>query len=492
MKKILVIEDEYINQDLYQVILSKAFSDIKILRALTGESGMLLASQEDPDVILLDLRLPDIDGFTVAAKLKANVQSSRIPILIVSALGNEPDIRAKAFSSGADGFVNKPFGKAELINNISLMLRIRNSEKLIEQQDRKLNYYIQSQTGILQDTPPDLISPETQDQYFFWETDGSGKVNVVSPGITQVLGYNPEELTQGNLELMFLPKEDQNVHFREFEWLGTKKEGGEVWLSITGFPILEEKSDGLRFRGLAQDITSQKTIQLQLEKSLLEIREYQDKIKGMNNALTRAEERERRKISEYLHDVLGATLAIANMKLTALQLDKIDSAQRIIILEASEMLQAAIKESRAVIYELSPPMLYELGMLPTLQWKLEEIEKQGRLTAKLECQTDFGVMDPEYLIFVYRLLSELLLNTVKHAQADKVRVKIKTLYDFLSLEVTDNGIGMDPGILYDLNRRSGFGLFSMRERIESIGGSFRIESEPMKYTTSYILLPISK
>lgn len=491
MKKILTIEDELITQHLYSHILTNAFQGCNISQAFCGEDGIKAAIDEQPDVILLDIRLPDMDGYEICKTLKSDKRTRDIPIVMVSALGNDTKVRVRALNSGADSFITKPFDKTEFIGFVAVMLRIRNAEKILKQQNDELDRVIQIQTQDYSEKEDRYQKISIFNQHFFWEINAQQKISFVSDGAETLIGYPSKELLGQHISSFKLfPEMGKQESFRDTELKGMKKDGQVIWLAVSGFPIYnsEEIFDG--FRGISHNISDRKEVQIDLEKSQKEINTYQNRLNSMNNALTRAEERERRKISEYLHDSLGATLALANMKLSTLAEDTLTPRVKRLIRETSDLLKNAISDSRTVIYELSPPMLYELGLVPTLRWKLEQVEKQGDLATKLDCETDFKGVDNEFLIFVYRIIAELLLNIMKHAHANMVVVKLGLNQNILTIDVKDNGDGMDTEILFTSEENSSYGLYSMRERVESLGGSMRITSEMGIYTQALIRLPV--
>ncbi len=491
MKKILAIEDEQINQDLYKHILSVAFPNYEVYQAFDGEEGLKIVFEELPDTILLDIKLPDMDGTDICRILKSDDRSKDIPIVMISALGNDTEVRVRALNAGADSFLTKPFNRTEFIGLISVMLRIRHAEQILKQQNHELDQYIQFQSKSYPENGAFSKQISAYDQHFFWELDEHSKITFLSAGAESIIGYTIEDLVGQDISKVNLfPVKNSSEPFRDIEWQGLKKDNQEIWLAVSGFPIFDPSKRFKGFRGLSHNITDRKKMQLNLEKSLQDIEGYQDRVRSMNRDLTRVEERERKNISEHLHDGLGATLAIANMKLSTLFEQNLDPDVQRIIHEASELLMNAINDSKSIIYELSPPMLYELGLMPTLKWKLEQVENQSGLETKLESEDDFKGIDNEFLIFVYRIISELLLNTMKHAKAERVVVSLKMLQNTLLIEVQDNGEGMDTEILYSSEKKSSYGLYNMRERIETLGGSLRIKSEIGQFTSTIIRLPV--
>jgi len=163
-----------------------------------------------------------------------------------------------------------------------------------------------------------------------------------------------------------------------------------------------------------------------------------------------------------------------------------------IISETSGLLDLAISESRSLTYDLSPPILYELGLVPALRWKLEQMEKKDGINISIfgeDIQID---IQKDFNIFIYRIVSELFTNIIKHANASLVELEIRKEKEMYYIIVRDNGVGFKKTRNKKASATVGYGLMSITERIESIKGSFIIESKPGKGTEAKIVIPISK
>ena len=119
-KTILIIEDEPDIRDLLEFHLKK--EGYKVLTSSDGEKGLKAARKESPNLILLDLLLPGIKGLDVCRILKSDVNTSKINIIMVTALGQEENI-VKGLETGADDYVSKPFNMSILLARISAVLR---------------------------------------------------------------------------------------------------------------------------------------------------------------------------------------------------------------------------------------------------------------------------------------------------------------------------------------------------------------------------------
>lgn len=153
-------------------------------------------------------------------------------------------------------------------------------------------------------------------------------------------------------------------------------------------------------------------------------------------------------------------------------------------------LQNAINESRSLTYELSPPMLDELGLIPTIEWKINEIKKQNSIKTELIDKTDGFVLDNKFQLSLYRTISEVIQNIVKHSQADIMRVTFSVDDDSYSVEIFDDGVGFDyDKVRAESLKNKKFGLFSVLERIKYLKGNFKIDSNSAKGTTVKIKFP---
>jgi signal transduction histidine kinase len=240
------------------------------------------------------------------------------------------------------------------------------------------------------------------------------------------------------------------------------------------------------------DDTQRKQAEIALKKSLEQIKEYQKKLKDLNTEITLVEEKERRRIAENLHDSLGQTLSLAFIKLSSIVNEKFTPRVEKIITEISDLLNKAISESRTLTYDLSPPILYELGLIPAFKWKLEEIEeKHGLKTILIGEDQKIGIRK-EFNIFLYRIITELLNNVIKHSQADLVEMEVIKEKKYYYISVRDNGIGFKQTMNKKSNLNGGFGLLSITERLDSIKGRLEINSEPGKGTTATVIIPTSE
>ncbi|NLB25526.1 MAG: GHKL domain-containing protein, partial [Bacteroidales bacterium] len=160
--------------------------------------------------------------------------------------------------------------------------------------------------------------------------------------------------------------------------------------------------------------------------------------------------------------------------------------------EISELLKNAISESRIITYDLSPPVLYELGLVPAFKWKLEQIGEKFKIKTTLVSEFNKLNIRKEFKILVYRIVAELLNNAIKHASADLIEVEVKKSKDFYYITVRDNGVGFQKKMNNRVTMKGGFGLMSITERLENIKGRLEIKSGKGKGTEAIVRIPASE
>ncbi len=246
------------------------------------------------------------------------------------------------------------------------------------------------------------------------------------------------------------------------------KNGQLLPVEVSAIPIHYQGSPAIQIT--ARDISERKKVEA-------EIWEYQDMLKQLSSDLILAEEAQRRHLAIALHDHLGQSLAMAKIKMAGLLKSTEDENTRSKLKAIEADIIDAVKQTRSLTYELSPPVLHELGLIEALGWRLEKIQLETKIKTLFEHNLDNIKLRNEQEVILFRSVDEILKNIIKHADATEVTVTADaTRYSF-SIGVADNGRGFDTSILTPERRpRDSFGLFSIKERIEYLGGMIDIQS----------------
>jgi len=246
----------------------------------------------------------------------------------------------------------------------------------------------------------------------------------------------------------------------------------------------------IRVAERTEDLVTEIAERKQAETQLLV---YQGQLRSLASELTLIEERERRHIAVDLHDRVGQTLAVVQMKLDALTSSPLGAGQREALDEVSSLIRQTGEDIRSLTFELSPPVLYELGLEAAIEWLAEQFEAQHGLRIEVIDDRQPKPLDEDVRTLIFRAVRELLVNVVKHARADTARVSLLREGDSIRAEVADDGIGFDASQPVTPNHLTGgFGLFSVRERLDSIGGSFEIDLVSDHGTRVLLVAPLSR
>ena len=220
------------------------------------------------------------------------------------------------------------------------------------------------------------------------------------------------------------------------------------------------------------------------------LRANQSRLRSLTSQLTLAEEKERRRISQQLHDRIGHALLMTKVGLTAHEKGNKTAAERHPFDSIIDTVNTAMQDARSLSVEISPPSLHKFGLEPAAESLIERFGEQYGLTTIVSWSERNPISD-DVTVILYQALRELLVNIIKHAEAKTVQVAIENDGRDVILSVQDDGRGFDVGLLFDDNDDfKGYGLFSINERIESIGGKMRVRSKPQKGTTITLRAPL--
>ena len=224
-----------------------------------------------------------------------------------------------------------------------------------------------------------------------------------------------------------------------------------------------------------------------------EILDHQVKLKAMAFELSMAEERERDRIAGELHDQVGQRLILAKMKLDSLTNRLSSEHLECDAEEIAGLISQTIQEIRSLTFQIRPQLLASAGLEATVQWLGEELKRDYGLRVEVIDDKNPKPLKYEIRSTIFQAVRELLLNVARHAGTDSVRVHMEREEDLFAITVRDEGIGFDTS---DSSERAsttgGFGLFNVQQKIEYLGGSIAIDSNPGKGTVATIKVPVEK
>jgi signal transduction histidine kinase len=245
----------------------------------------------------------------------------------------------------------------------------------------------------------------------------------------------------------------------------------------------------------------QHTINMALERKALlrQVREYQRgleeraaQLRMLASRLMTAEHRERRRVAQILQEHFQQLLAAAKLAIGMLRARLVDASLCGLLKQAEEAINESIRISRSLTLELCPPILYDLGLAAALDSLGRWMQDKYRLKVDVQADPQADPPDEDVGVMLFHSVRELLVNVVKHAQVDRATVSM-SLVDATHVQmlVADQGAGFDVAQHLPSSEGAGaFGLFSIRERIETAGGRLVVDSHPGRGTRVTMVVPI--
>ena len=324
-----------------------------------------------------------------------------------------------------------------------------------------------------------------------------GKFLRINQKFCEIVGYSREEMLKMSFQKITHP-DDLEVDLVSLRKLLTKetdnyslekryyrKDGSIVWVILTVSLLSDHKGIPDYLVGVIQDISKRK----QAEEQLLA---YKERLRALALKLTITEEQARRQISEELHDGPAQSLAFVRLQLASASMATAETAQSRKLADVSKIVHESIRQIRSVILALSPPSMKEIGLAAAISECLEQqIGRRYELRTSFTDASDERLLSFDIQTILFRNTRELLMNAAKHAQADRLSVKMESSERTFWITVEDDGVGFSTDAVSDLpDHRGGYGLFSIAERMADMKGSLEMVAAPGKGCKATLVVPI--
>jgi PAS domain S-box-containing protein len=322
-----------------------------------------------------------------------------------------------------------------------------------------------------------------------------GKFRYINTSAIVYAGYTAEELIGRDSDIIVHPDDKEMVKEKAreilqgrdstpYEFRMVTKEGQIRFIIQIVSPIQYNGMPAIL--GNAIDVTGRKLAEAKL-------RIYQKQLRSLASELSVTEERERRRLATDLHDSISQILAISKLKLDLVRDGGTSAAFGRELDEISALIDQALQHTRSLTFELSPPVLYELGLEAALESLVERLQHMHGLRIEFVDDEQPKALSEDLAAFCFRAVQELLINVVKHARARTATITTEKYGDKVRIVVADDGVGfVSDDTFADVDRRTGFGLFSISERLRHLGGSLEIHSRPSQGTRVTLLAPLER
>ncbi len=493
---ILILEDDAADAELVKRELRKAGLDFTAQWAQDKATFMAALETTIPDLILADYSLPGFDG--LAALTLARRRWADVPVIIVSgAIGEE--LAIDTLKAGATDYVLK-----QRLSRLGPVVHRALAEARERAEKRR------TEEALHQSEERFRLLVEGVQDYAILMLDPQGRIASWNAGAERLEGWSSPEVLGQHFSLFYTPADQQDGRAQQaleraaaagrYEEQGerVRKDGQRYWADVVITALRDESGRLYGFAKITRDITERKraeealrdanaTLESKVAQRTTELEHRARQLQKLTLEVSEAEDRERRRLAEILHDDLQQVLAAAKFHLSLLNSRaKHDPAQQAVIAQVDQMLMDAVRKSRNLSHELSPAVLHHGNLGEALTWLAEQVRTKHGLRVRVET---FGLVNTEseaLKMFLYKAGQELLFNVVKHARAEEARIRVRRLSRYLCLSVSDRGRGFDPR---ELRETAGFGLLSIRERIELLGGRMTIRSAKGEGSTFRIVVP---
>lgn len=480
---ILIVDDIPENLQLLAGMLSKQGYIVRL--APDGQLALQFIQSNPPDLILLDILMPDMDGYEVCKQLKTSPTTQGIPVIFISALHEVFD-KVKAFSSGGVDYITKPFEVREVLARVENQLRLSRFSKQLLEQNARLSKEIEERKRLEHErkrAQEALQASEAELRALFaaipdplFVINSVGRVLKVVPLASEQL-YKPAddqigrtlheifEPAQADIFLNYIQQALSTQQILNVEYSLTMG-GRETWFATRISPISQDS-----VIWLARDISEQRAAALRERKQAEEA-----------SILA-----ERNRIARDIHDTLAQTLTgvVVHMEAAKVVVPE-ESKARTHVIQAQNLARDGLAEARRSVWALRPQVLEQGSLSQALESLVHGLTAGTPIKGQCTIEETRYPLPSDVETNLLRIAQEAFVNALKHAYANAVQVELTFGSQAVSLCVRDNGQGFNP----KLPSGKGFGLVGMRERIQSLGGQLIIASQPGQGTQVTAIVPL--
>jgi two-component system sensor histidine kinase UhpB len=375
--------------------------------------------------------------------------------------------------------------KAQLIEEIEVLrariCQLEDCGKETLEKERLLRQIKRHQGAVLNNIP-DMA----------WLKDKNGKYLLVNRSFTEI-SHKSEKDIIGKKDVKIWPKDVarqynrndkvtmESRERRKFEEPLVGSRGKISWVESVKTPLFNEQGEVVGTVGIARDVTERKKMEEHLQRS-------QEQLRNLSAHLNNLRENERTRISRDINEELNQILSVLKFDLawvdTRLNQDQAKLREK--IQSMSDMITSVIEWIRRLSQELRPSLLDHLGLIPAIEWEINEFEKQTGIDCSFRARPADLKLDEQTTTSLFRILQEALSNIRVHSRASKSVIHLERKNGWIILQITDNGVGIPNEKLTD--SRS-IGLTSIQERVRLLQGKIKVIGTLNKGTRVSVKLP---
>ncbi len=499
---ILMVDDQPAKLLSYEVMLGGLRENL--IKANSAKEALEVLLKHEVAVVLMDVSMPDLDGFQLAAMIRQHPRFQRTAIIFVSAVHLTDLDQLKGYEHGAVDYISVPVVPELLRAKVRVFADLHRKTRQLETLNRELEQRVLERTEelagkaelLLQlntelvgknqeldaivSTAPDVIFSSQEDGCYEYVSerfhDYTGASAAAGHGVNwfDYVLVDDVDRIKASWEHSI-----QSGSGFESEYRLRSKDGAYRWFRSRAVPIRDQQGRIVKWYGTCSDIHDSKLLEQSIRDSATELEKMVDsrtnELRRLSVRLLTLQDQERRRIARDLHDGLGQELAVAKMVLDKILLQKSEKPDEQSWAQASTIIDRAIQQVRTMSHLLHPPLLDEVGLLSALSWYVDGLAKRSGIETSLEFQPrDFPRLTTEVETAVFRIVQEALTNVFRHSDAHKVSISLSQSNGMISVTVKDDGRGIGQNIA-DLRPDSvGVGIGGMKQRARELGGELRL------------------
>ena len=491
MAKILIVDDERGILESFGIYLGRKGFVTLMAEDYNEAMVKLEECNFDIDVILTDQVMPGRSGLDLIKAVKE--RSDSIQLIMVT---GEPtiDTAAESVRLGIFDYLTKPLDLDRLLSVVSAAFKLKQSED----KARELEKLASERSLALAESEDRLKEAQGLAHIGSWEWSLETNLITWSDEMFEIYGAPKGRVLSVDAVRSLIHPEDRNIYDHALSTLSTqdvppsieyriiRPDGKERDVHSIAKSFRDESGRVIRLVGTLHDITERK----QAENDRLK---YIDQLHSLTSRLILAEENERKRVASLLHDGLGQDLATIELKLKMMGETMVGGEAGSELDDILDIVEKAIEESRDLTFDISPPILFQKSLGEALRWQFDRECRKMMIEGNFVDGTADKAVDEPLRILLFRIYRELLFNVSKHSGADVLKGSIDSDNGRLCLALEDNGKGFIPTDAQTQNHNdTGYGLFSIEERVLQLNGEMNIHSKPGDGTRIEISVPLNK
>jgi PAS domain S-box-containing protein len=498
---ILMVDDQRAKLLSYEVMLGGLGENL--IKAMSAKEALEVLLKTDVAVVLLDVSMPELDGFQLAAMIRQHPRFQRTAIIFVSAVHLTDLDQLKGYEHGAVDYISVPVVAELLRAKVRVFAELHRKTRQLETLNRELEQRVLERTEelarkaelLLQlnmelvgknqeldaiiHTAPDIIFSRKADGSRDYISDRFYDFTGAAPDSTNGFGWldyvHPEDHEKAMADWMHCVESGANY---EAEYRLCSRDGSYRWFRARALPI---RDDGkiVKWYGTCSDIHDSKLLEQSIRENASELEKMVDRrtdeLRRLSIRLMTMQDQERRRLARDLHDGLGQELAVAKMVLDRMTLEKSAQFPEEEWAQASSIIDRAIQQVRTMSHLLHPPLLDEVGLLSALSWYVEGLTKRSGIETSLDVRpAEFPRLAAEVETAVFRIVQEALTNVFRHSEATKVWITLTQKDGIIVVAVRDDGKGIGKRIAEQQPDSVGVGIGGMKQRAKEFNGELHL------------------